>query len=178
MENNYIVYGLLKKIDGTLFQRIFYVGITKSYRKRISLHGAKSHENDNPQKVRIMNKYGWEPIKLWQNLSKEEAKEREIFLIKYFGKRDRNQIGQLTNITDGGDNISDKVKRKIDKYSKPFKEELISNYLKSTLSQEMFCEENKINVDILRRILKENNIKRFGKYGYIIYKNYKEPKYE
>jgi hypothetical protein len=96
---NYI-YGLYKKnipyYTNCLDENLFYIGITsegKNYYFR-----SKNHRNEksNPHKLNIINKYDYYIRILWKINSREEAEEREEFLIRWFGKQ--SDGGILTNI--------------------------------------------------------------------------------
>jgi group I intron endonuclease len=90
-DNNTHLYLHTKK--GT--SEVFYVGIGNSqrpYRK-----GKKRNQFWN----NIVNKYGYEITILSDSLTWEQACELEIYLIKYYGRRDLG-TGTLVNLTDGG----------------------------------------------------------------------------
>jgi predicted GIY-YIG superfamily endonuclease len=105
---NYVYLLIKNQIHGenkSWFDRLFYVGITNDIQNRISSHileASKRNKNSNIIKSSIINKYGFFPIVLWTTDSREEACEREMFLINWFG-RISNKSGQLANITVGGD---------------------------------------------------------------------------
>lgn len=146
----YCVYLLLKNTNKKLFDRIFYVGISSTFLIRM-----KSHNSDrcNPIKIRIMKKYGWIGYPIWTNLSIEEAKEREIFLIRYFG-RINLKTGQLSNMTDGGDHSSKEPSEEVLKQRK-----LILEFTLNKTAKEIEKELNLSRTNI-RRWTKEFGLSR------------------
>lgn len=67
-------------------------------------------------------KYGVEIDIVVDNLSKEEANQFEIYLIKYFGRKDLG-LGTLVNHTDGGDGgigvvVKEETRKKLSKVNK------------------------------------------------------------
>lgn len=93
-----------------------YIGITRN-RTDIRWANGKGYKN---QKVmsNAINKYGWENIEhkvLYENLTKEEAEQKEIELIAYY-KSNQRQYGY--NIANGGNSNgmhSEETKRKMSK---------------------------------------------------------------
>lgn len=110
----YSIYVLLKNnTNKNIIANIFYVGLTKRPKERFYAH--KKYKDTNILKMRMIKKYGLNPIILWTNLSKKEAISRETFLIKYLGRKDI-KTGQLANLTDGGEtstNLSPKTLEQI-----------------------------------------------------------------
>lgn len=97
----YYVYGLYKKNikykTNLLKENLFYVGISssdKNFYFRIKNH---KKEKSNPYKLNTIAKYDFIIKIFWQISLKEEAEEREEFLIRWFGRK-INQTGCLTNI--------------------------------------------------------------------------------
>jgi hypothetical protein len=74
----------------------FYVGISKSFRRAYSKNLRNSHW------CSVAKKYGFEVEILFDDLTYEEAKNKEIEFIKLYGRRDNN-TGILVNMTNGGD---------------------------------------------------------------------------
>lgn len=106
MENNWYIYRHLKPNGG-----VFYIGIgkTKNYSRAYDkYHRSKWWKN-------TFKKYPeYEVQILTKNLSKEEACELEIILIKHYGRKDL-ETGTLVNLTDGGEgllNVSEDVRKK------------------------------------------------------------------
>ena len=104
--NNYILYRHLKPCG-----EVFYIGIGVSKKRAYSKYGRNKHW------INTINKYGYEVQILSKNIDYEFAKEIEINLISYYGRKDLNK-GTLVNMTDGGEgatNISleEKLKKKI-----------------------------------------------------------------
>lgn len=111
MKNNY-----------TLYMHIFpnnkvYIGITIQKPKQRWKKGKQYNE----YMKKAIQKYGWENIKheiLYENLSKEEAEQKEIETIKYYRANERD-FGY--NISNGGfhqGNVSEETKKKISKANK------------------------------------------------------------
>ncbi len=80
----------------------FYIG--KGSNNRIDIH---LKEKSNTHKSKLTNKLlklGLEPIriKLFENISEQDAYQKEIELIKLIGRSDL-KLGPLTNLTNGGD---------------------------------------------------------------------------
>lgn len=90
----YYIYGLFKEGSSNL-EDLYYIGITCDLKSRIKKHVlAKGHNN---LKNNYINKYGCSMFVFWQVECSEEASNREIFLINWFG-RICDGSGQLTNI--------------------------------------------------------------------------------
>ena len=97
-----------------------YIGITKNIKNRFSAKG-EGYRNCNIF-YKAIQKYGWENIKhevLFQNLTKEEAEQKEVELIEFYKS---NDMKYGYNILKGG-NIStnDSIERR-EKISKSLKE--------------------------------------------------------
>lgn len=92
MENNYCVYIHKKASDNIEF----YIGMGKTNRRPYEKLKRSQHWKN------IVSKHGYYIEILEDNLTREEAKEREIFYIKKFGRLDI-KTGNLINKTDGGD---------------------------------------------------------------------------
>lgn len=96
-----------------------YIGITKQKPENRWNNGRGYKSND--YLVNAILKYGWDNIEhkiLYNNLSKEEAEQKEIELIKRY-KSNIKKYGY--NILDGGnvsDGITEEVRRKISETSK------------------------------------------------------------
>jgi len=99
---------------------IFYIGIELDTNKRkaigkrafVKYHRSKYWDN-------IVNKTDYSIEILFNDLTNEESKEIEKYLIKFYGRRDLG-LGSLVNLTDGGDGcvnliISDYHKNQIRK---------------------------------------------------------------
>jgi hypothetical protein len=90
---------------------VFYIGIGVSKKRAYSKHGRNKHW------INTVNKYGYEVQILTNNIDYEFAKEIEVNLISYYGRKDLN-FGKLVNMTDGGEGYSnmndeEKLKRKV-----------------------------------------------------------------
>lgn len=97
----YYVYGLYKKNiqykTNSLAENLFYIGISssdKNFYFRIKNH---KREKSNPYKLNTIAKYDFIVRVLWQTNTKEEAEQREEFLIRWFGRK-IDKTGFLTNI--------------------------------------------------------------------------------
>lgn len=103
--NKFYVYLHIKLDTG----EPFYVGKgsgTRAYSKR----------NRSIWWKRILNKHGFDVILLEEDLTEDQAFDREIYWIKRIGRKDLKQ-GSLVNMTDGGEGksghiISDETKEK------------------------------------------------------------------
>lgn len=97
--DNYTVYMHVNKINDKK-----YIGITKQKPEKRWSNG--KHYKSSPHFYNSIKKYGWdgfEHLILCTNLSKEEAKNKEIELIKKYDSMD-NKFGY--NCTKGGDGVS------------------------------------------------------------------------
>ena len=100
--NNFYVYAYLRE-DGSPY----YIGKGNDRR---AYHGTHSVSIPPRERIRI----------LYENMSDEEARKKECWLIKQFGRKDLNE-GCLYNRTDGGDGLgrcSDSTKEAISKAQK------------------------------------------------------------
>jgi len=92
------VYGLYKKnfvyITNKIDEGLFYIGITNDTKLRFNSHKVKK---SNPIKKSYIEKYDFEIKILYTYKTREEALEKESFLIKWFGKI-CDGTGILTNI--------------------------------------------------------------------------------
>jgi hypothetical protein len=91
MKNKFYIYLHIKLDIG----EPFYIGKgvgDRAYRKG----------NRNRFWGNIVNKYGFDVVLLEEDLTEQEAFDREIYWIKRIGRKDLNQ-GPLVNMTDGGE---------------------------------------------------------------------------
>jgi len=77
---------------------IFYVGISKN------IYRPSSIKNRNKYWHNVVNKHGYVINILFNNVSYEEAKEIEMYLISYYGRKDL-KTGNLVNMTIGGEGV-------------------------------------------------------------------------
>jgi hypothetical protein len=119
MQKKYYVYGLYKKNISyrtlNIEEGLFYIGITDS----VNIYfREKNHskESFNPHKLNIIKKYDFSMKILWEVENKEECKEREIFLINWFGLI--NEGGILSNIIKSNDDGIKRARKKITNQSK------------------------------------------------------------
>lgn len=94
--NNY-VYIHIKETDGIPF----YVGKGKDKR-------AYSIQGRNKWWKNTVAKHGYDIIMLEENLTADEACEREIYWIKRIGRKDLG-LGPLVNVTDGGEGVNGRI---------------------------------------------------------------------
>ena len=78
---------------------VFYIGIGRTEKR------AYSKWNRNTYWKNIVSKHGYNVELLAKGLSWEDACELESFLIEEYGRKDLG-TGQLVNMTDGGDGLS------------------------------------------------------------------------
>lgn len=97
----YYVYGLYKKNikykTNTLDENLFYIGISSSNKNFYFRMKNHKKEKSNPYKLNIIAKYDFIVRVLWQVHTKEDAEQREEFLIRWFGRK-IDKTGLLTNI--------------------------------------------------------------------------------
>jgi hypothetical protein len=77
---------------------VFYIGIGVVKRRSWSKNGRNRYWHN------VVNKHGFKHEIVQENLTRETAKELEIFLIKNYGRRDLGN-GCLVNMTGGGDGM-------------------------------------------------------------------------
>ena len=99
MENNYKIYCHLNKINGKR-----YIGQTKTSVQKRWGHNGYEYTRKHPDSLfaKAINKYGWDNFEhqiLFENLTKEEANQKEIELIAFY-KSNNREYGY--NITAGG----------------------------------------------------------------------------
>lgn len=105
----YTVYCHTNKLNGKR-----YVGITSQKPERRWGNGC--NYVDNEYFYRAIKKYGWEEFTheiLFTNLSKKEAQEKEIYLIKKWCLTDRNKGYNISRGGEGVNSISDETRKKI-----------------------------------------------------------------
>jgi hypothetical protein len=97
---------------------VFYIGIgiRENYRR------AKTTARRNSFWLNVVNKAEWKFEIVVDNISFDEAKIREIELIKFYGRKDKGE-GSLVNLTDGGDAtsgyiVTDAVKKRLSEINK------------------------------------------------------------
>jgi hypothetical protein len=106
-----IVYSHMKKCD----KEIFYIGIGQDKSRAYKKSGRNRYWQN------VVNKYGYIVDILIENIPYEVAEQLEIFLIKYYGRKDLG-IGNLVNLTDGagtrGHKHTEETKEKLSKITK------------------------------------------------------------
>jgi formyltetrahydrofolate synthetase len=141
---NYVVYSHHRLTDwGT-----FYIGQGKN-RKR-----AYSKSNRNKHWINTVNKYGYFIIVRATNLTKEQANQLEISLIKQYGRKDK-QEGRLVNQTDGGEGntrLTNSQKKAIQKSNSTRKvTEETKRKISESLKGKCLSEETKNKMSMLRK---------------------------
>lgn len=98
------VYGLYKKNfqkTSNIESGLFYIGITDNINRRTRNHknidGIEYRKSNNIIKKRIIMKYDFDMVIFWECDNRDEAMERETFLITWFGSL-YDKSGILTNI--------------------------------------------------------------------------------
>lgn len=94
---------------------VFYVGIGFGNNNDKNYKRAYQKTKRNPFWNRIVNKTDYRIDIIEDELSREQAQEREKYWIKFYGRKDLKE-GTLTNLTDGGDGgdtISNHPKKKL-----------------------------------------------------------------
>jgi hypothetical protein len=105
---------------------VFYIGIGTRNDRIYSKYGRNRHWH------RIVKKYGFITEIIENDLTWEDACEREKYWIKYYGRRDLNE-GTLVNMTDGGEGLNNftHTEESKEKMSKSKSGERHHNYGKS-----------------------------------------------
>lgn len=75
---------------------VFYVGIGKTERRAYSIHGRSRHWSN------VVKKHGYIVEIMFNDLTWEDASLKEVELIRKYGRKDLG-LGELVNLTDGGD---------------------------------------------------------------------------
>lgn len=100
-------------------ESVFYVGIGKSQKRAYSTKIRNQHWHAVAAK-------GYKVEILFENLTWEEAKQKEVELIQQYGRHDLG-LGSLVNMTDGGDGlgmVSDDIRNKMSASWKPHSVEI------------------------------------------------------
>lgn len=156
---------------------VFYIGLGSNKKRAYTKHGRNRFWHN------VVNKYGYEVQILTKDIDYEFAKELEMILISYYGRRDLNK-GNLVNLTDGAEGnqtLSESqiqaCKKRIIEYNKTKKdysftqdkdykdkmrESLLGKHNKKVINIETnetykslreASEENKINYSVLSEML-------------------------
>lgn len=113
----YTVYCHTNKINGKR-----YVGITKQKPERRWGNGC--NYSDNTYFFRAIKKYGWEEFTheiLFTGLTKREAQEKEIYLIKKWDLTDRSKGYNISLGGEGVESVSNETKQKMSEKRKGVK---------------------------------------------------------
>lgn len=90
---------------------IFYIGIGKKEDRAYTKTYRNKYWNNT------VNKYGYNVDIICKDVDYDTAKQIESYLIKYYGRKDLG-LGNLVNMTDGGDGVLNHSKESIDKIKK------------------------------------------------------------
>ena len=115
------VYGLYTKNQDKPI--LFYVGISSGDRNLYFRKKNHRNETANPHKLAVIRKYDFDLQIIWTVDSREEAENREEFLIRWFGD-------QLTNIAKHSKDLSrakSKPKKPKGGWKKHSKEAILAN---------------------------------------------------
>lgn len=164
------VYGLFKKKDNATLKDLFYVGITKNIIDRALSH---SYEKSRNIKNNYIKKYGLNIKLLFITSTREEACEREIFLISYFGRM-MEKTGQLSNVTAGGEanpewpqEMKDQIAEKLSKIKKHQQAEFVEKFRTESLNNSVnftqFCKDNNLCRVGFRKLLIKFGIETEGR---------------
>jgi len=149
---------------------IFYIGIGNSNRPFIK-HCRRAFWNA------VVKKYpDYVTEVILKDLTSQEAKEVEIYLISYYGRRDLG-TGTLVNLTDGGDGVKntsqetkDKIREKVQIWNVS-KEDLYDMYIIQNLTREEIAIKTGFKHSLVKDYLKNFHIIKDRKQAYISIKN-------
>jgi hypothetical protein len=137
---------------------VFYIGIGVSKKRAYSKYGRNKHW------INTINKYGYEVQILITDIEYELAKEIEVDLISFYGRKDLDK-GTLVNMTDGGEgatniNAEEKQKKKIrlidyNKHNKDYSFTQNESY-KSNMRNSCLGKNNKKIIDLETKVIFES----------------------
>lgn len=164
------VYGLFKTNINPTFKDLFYIGITNDVSNRMMEH---YYEKKNNYKNNCIKKYGINLRLLSIVASREEALEKEIFLIAYFG-RVIDKTGQLANILPGGEKsfdwpqeMKDQIAEKLSKIKKHQQAGFVEKFKTESLNNDVnftkFCRDNNLNRKGFRKLLNRFGVETKGR---------------
>ena len=135
--NNFVVYKHENKINGKV-----YIGLTQNLKRRWV--GKCQAYSGSPVFYKALKKYGWDNFTheiMYENLTQEQAKQKETELIKQYKS---NETAYGYNLTLGGDcNIpNEEVKNKISKTQSAGMTEERKQKIKDALKDRNFSGEN------------------------------------
>ena len=161
MENNYVVYKHIFP-NGKV-----YIGITMQNIKRRWRYNGSGYSKSQVKIYNAIKKYGWENVKheiLYEKLSKEEAEQKEIELIKKYNSND-DMYGY--NIENGGNHkgkVSNETKQKLSKIfnGRKMSDEAKINLIKNIPKKKVYQFDKKGNLlneyISIREAARKNNI--------------------
>lgn len=129
--------------------KVFYIGIGKN----ISRAYNKNHRTIWWKKV--INKTPYVVDILFDNISYQEAIEIEKYLIKYYGRKDLG-LGELVNMTDGGEGTENPTPHHIEAIIKSNKNRIYSEETRKKISKKCANFGSKNGMFGSKRILDQN----------------------
>ena len=132
-----IVY-IHKRLDiSDEFKNVFYVGIGSSIKRPYQNSGRNRYWHN------IVNKFGYKIEITHKNICLEEAKSIEMYLISFYGRKDIG-LGNLCNVTNGGDCNSGRIRSKetIEKHRLSLIGNKLSELTKIRISESHMGEKN------------------------------------
>ena len=149
-----------------------YIGITTKTNPKERWRGGSGYSN-NDLMTKAIKKYGWENIKheiLYKNLTEEEAKQKEVELIKYY-KSNNSKYGY--NLSSGGESS------KGYKHTKEQIQKQIINRKRPTYTKETIQKMSKATKEVWNRPGHREKMKQIFKNiiprkGYTLSKEHKE----
>ena len=139
---------------------VFYVGIGKKEKRAFSKYGR------NPHWKNIVNKVGYTVNIIHKDIDHKEAKKIEILLIEKYGRKNLG-LGNLVNMTDGGEGLLNPSIETRQRISEVHKGKILSEESKKKMSEakkgKIFSEEtrqkiseaNKGNTNMLGKLFSE-----------------------
>jgi hypothetical protein len=131
---------------------VFYVGIGKKEKRAFSKHGR------NPHWKNIVNKVGYTVNIIHKDIDHKEAKKIEILLIEKYGRKNLG-LGNLVNMTDGGEGLLNPSIETRQKISEVHKGKILSEESKKKMSEakkgKIFSEETRQKMSLVQRNKKD-----------------------
>jgi len=179
---NYYVYVYLNQLkegiwtfnDNVFEYQPFYVGKGKKKREKSHLYPSnlkkKSHKNNIIKQ--IIKATGEEPIhiRIYENLTNEEAIKIEAEFIKFFGRID-DGTGILANLTDGGEGVNNFADKNI---SKPWARKKVYQYTLDGVFVREWESISSVDIGLKQPTNISTSIKKGGTWGNSIWSYTKE----